>query len=86
MLIVIFSRGYSPSVSGKIHLISGNPLANACANELFTEYQEVAAKGVFFRRYPLQMVRHKAALFRRSLTIHHSIVVSINRLDIHYID
>lgn len=50
--------------SAQIHVIAGNPNANASANELFEKYQTEAftyPRG-FFRRYPLQSVRLKSVL------------------------
>lgn len=46
------------SSSGKIHLIRGNPRANADADVIFKQYQEQAASEKLpFQRFPLRAVR-----------------------------
>ena len=77
ILIPIVTFSYS-GYRGKIYLLSGaRGKVNGRADEIFLQYQHEAAKGGFFRRYPLQAVSHRYHNFTTT-----NIFLTLNSIDV----
>lgn len=74
---------FAYSSSGKIHLIRGNPRANADADVIFKQYQEQAASEKLpFQRFPLRAVRPFMTYPSRTLT-HYMSSINVDFLFVH---